>query len=119
MNTPIQTRMAPRVIDLGLASAGMALLLGVALAVAPAAVWADDPKAREIMEKVNDRDDGDNRTSDVRLVLIDKNGDGQTDTWTEINSTGLYDGFEDTNFDGTIDTIRRGVSIRKFDYFGD
>ena len=35
---------------------------------------ADDAEAREIMQKVNDRDDGDNSTSDMEMVLIDKNG---------------------------------------------
>lgn len=36
---------------------------------------ADDPKAREIMQQVEDRDDGDNRVNDMLMVLIDKNGD--------------------------------------------
>jgi len=35
---------------------------------------ADDPKAREIMTKVDERDDGDNATSDMKMLLIDKNG---------------------------------------------
>ena len=35
---------------------------------------ADDPKAREIMQKVDDRDDGDNVTSDLEMTLIDKRG---------------------------------------------
>ena len=35
---------------------------------------ADDPVARGIMEKVDDRDDGDNYSADMRMVLIDKNG---------------------------------------------
>ena len=34
----------------------------------------DDPKARAIMEKVEDRDDGDNRESDMVMILIDKKG---------------------------------------------
>ncbi len=33
---------------------------------------ADDPKAREIMQKVEDRDDGDNITSDMEMILIDR-----------------------------------------------
>jgi len=36
-------------------------------------VMADDKKAREIMQKVDDRDDGDNQTSDMVMKLIDKN----------------------------------------------
>jgi len=35
---------------------------------------ADDPKAREIMKKVDARDDGDNQLSDMTMILIDKNG---------------------------------------------
>ncbi|MBW2217254.1 MAG: outer membrane lipoprotein-sorting protein [Deltaproteobacteria bacterium] len=34
--------------------------------------FADDPKAREIMQKVDDRDDGDNMTSQMEMILIDK-----------------------------------------------
>ncbi len=46
-----------------------AMMLG---SVMPA--LADDTGARKIMEQVEDRDDGDNRTSDMLMVLIDKNG---------------------------------------------
>lgn len=35
---------------------------------------ADDAKAREIMQKVEDRDDGDNRITSMEMVLIDKKG---------------------------------------------
>lgn len=34
----------------------------------------DDPQARAIMEKVDARDDGDNRTADMEMVLIDRYG---------------------------------------------
>lgn len=33
----------------------------------------DDPEARKIMEKVDERDDGDNLTFDMEMILIDKN----------------------------------------------
>ncbi|MCW8916645.1 MAG: outer membrane lipoprotein-sorting protein [Magnetovibrio sp.] len=36
-------------------------------------VSAADLTARQIMEKVDDRDDGDNRISEMRMILIDKN----------------------------------------------
>ena len=36
--------------------------------------FADDPKARDIMEKVDARDDGDNQTSNMEMILIDKRG---------------------------------------------
>jgi len=35
--------------------------------------FADDARAREIMQKVEDRDDGDNMTSQMEMILIDKN----------------------------------------------
>ena len=35
---------------------------------------ADEPKARAIMEKVDARDDGDNQTADMEMILIDKRG---------------------------------------------
>lgn len=35
---------------------------------------ADDSKARDIMENVDARDDGDNQTADMEMVLIDKGG---------------------------------------------
>jgi hypothetical protein len=38
------------------------------------AARADDPVAREIMQKVQDRNDGDNRTAEMAMILIDKNG---------------------------------------------
>ncbi len=34
----------------------------------------DDPEARAIMEKVDARDDGDNMTADMEMILIDKHG---------------------------------------------
>jgi hypothetical protein len=48
-----------------------ALILVVALT--PSLGWCDDPAARAIMEKVDARDDGDNQTSDMEMILIDKN----------------------------------------------
>lgn len=40
----------------------------------PIIAYADDPKAREIMEKVDARDDGDNQVSVMEMILIDKRG---------------------------------------------
>ena len=37
----------------------------------PQNTFADDPRARAIMEKVDARDDGDNQTSDMEMILID------------------------------------------------
>ncbi len=37
-------------------------------------VFADDPHARAIMEKVDARNDGDNQTADMEMILIDKHG---------------------------------------------
>ena len=58
---------------------GKRACFGVCLAISytmhlTAAVAADDPVARDIMEKVDNRDDGDNRLADMQMTLIDKNG---------------------------------------------
>ncbi len=46
------------------------LLIIFALAVF-STCFADDPEARLIMEQVNERDDGDNHTSDMTMILMD------------------------------------------------
>ncbi|RTZ94953.1 MAG: outer membrane lipoprotein-sorting protein [Deltaproteobacteria bacterium] len=51
------------------------VLLVVSLpGIGTAANLKDDPKARAVMEKVENREDGDNRVSDMEMVLIDKKG---------------------------------------------
>ncbi len=50
----------------------LVLLFCGIIASSPAS--ADDPEARAIMEKVDARDDGDNQTSDMKMILIDKKG---------------------------------------------
>lgn len=49
-------------------------LAGLFLAIPSSQALSDDPKAREIMQKVEDRDEGDHRTADMEMVLIDKRG---------------------------------------------
>jgi len=51
----------------------MVVVLFTAVIFHAIAAEADDPGARSIMEKVNARDDGDNQTSDMEMILIDKN----------------------------------------------
>lgn len=50
------------------------LLLSMVIASGATAVRADDPKAREIMQRVEDVDQGDNRTALMEMILIDKQG---------------------------------------------
>ena len=50
------------------------LLSLLSLLMVTPVVFADDPKARDIMEKVDARDDGDNQVSDMEMTLIDKRG---------------------------------------------
>ncbi|NVM22770.1 MAG: outer membrane lipoprotein-sorting protein [Desulfobacterales bacterium] len=52
---------------------GVLIFLATVGIIAPRA-FADDPEARAIMEKVDARDDGDNRVSDMEMILIDKKG---------------------------------------------
>ncbi len=49
----------------------MAVMLGLLF---PCWAAADDPAARGIMEKVDARDDGDNQSSQMEMILIDKHG---------------------------------------------
>lgn len=60
----------------GLLACAYTLSLAVALAITghPRIAVADEPKAREIMEQVDQRDDGDNQTSNLEMILIDKRG---------------------------------------------
>ncbi len=52
-------------------AASILTLLSIIFLIAPHG-FADDPKAREIMQKVEDRNDGDNQTSEMEMILIDK-----------------------------------------------
>jgi hypothetical protein len=54
------------------------LILASLLAFAAAQPALAAMSAREIMQAVDDRDDGDNRVADMKMVLIDKNGDTRT-----------------------------------------
>jgi hypothetical protein len=50
------------------------LIIALCALVFSSNAFADDAKAREIMQKVLDRDDGDNRTARMEMILIDKRG---------------------------------------------
>jgi hypothetical protein len=50
------------------------LLFVLAIGIWPLTASADDPEARKIMELVDARDDGDNQTADMEMILIDKKG---------------------------------------------
>ena len=51
-----------------------AIVIAVCLVLLPGLVSADDARAREIMKKVDARDDGDRRISTMKMILIDKRG---------------------------------------------
>ncbi len=50
------------------------------LMVLPAAAYSEDKAALDIMRKVDARDDGDNRTAKLTMVLVDRNGKTRTRT---------------------------------------
>ncbi len=52
----------------------LTMTMSFVIAGDPGSAFADDPKAREIMERVDRRDDGDNETSNLQMILIDKRG---------------------------------------------
>lgn len=61
----------------GMHSYATALMIALVFTLGPlgaSMARADDPKAREIMRKVNNRDDGDNLINDLEMILIDKSG---------------------------------------------
>lgn len=51
----------------------LALISALAGSLSTDVALADDPKARAIMQRVDARDDGDNQTSTLQMILIDKN----------------------------------------------
>ena len=56
------------------ASAALAIVAGLLLLLFPAPVRAQSLTARQIMEKVDARNDGDRMAADMEMVLIDKQG---------------------------------------------
>ena len=58
----------------GLVSLARVTAACLVVATALPVLAADDPKAREIMTAVDEREDGDNQTSNMQMVLIDKRG---------------------------------------------
>ena len=54
------------------------LLITIALSIISPSVFADDAKARAIMEKVDARDDGDTLEQDMKMILVDKKGRTRT-----------------------------------------
>ena len=52
-----------------------ALLAALIVSLSAVPLAAQDLTAREIMVKVDDRDDGDNRVAEMQMILTDKNGD--------------------------------------------
>ena len=50
------------------------LFVTLVVVLGPYPGWAEGLKARQIMEQVDARDDGDNQVSDMEMTLIDKNG---------------------------------------------
>ena len=52
----------------------------------PPIAWADDSRAREIMQKVNDRDDGDNQISELKMALIDRSNKRRSSSWKTLGA---------------------------------
>jgi len=52
----------------------LVILVALSFGLASAGQAQDEPKAREIMTRVDDREDGDNQTSRMQMRLIDKRG---------------------------------------------
>jgi hypothetical protein len=86
------------------------LILGLYPALAP----ADDPIAREIMEKVDARDDGDNRISDMYMTLIDKNSHERVRKITSYIKDFGEDTYRIMSFQSPADV--QGTGFLTYDY---
>ncbi len=61
--------------SIGLITAAGLILAALILALGfSTTARADDQKARDLMDRVDKRDDGDNQTTDMEMILIDKRG---------------------------------------------
>ncbi|NOZ70202.1 MAG: outer membrane lipoprotein-sorting protein [Deferribacteres bacterium] len=65
------------------------ILVLFALTVCLSHAGTEDPEARAVMQKVDDRDDGDRYIADIQMILIDKKGKRRTRT---IRSYGMKKG---------------------------
>jgi len=63
----------------------IAALLAAGSLLSPTPARADDAKAREIMKKANDRDDGDNQVSELEMILTDKAGNQRVRSLKSFN----------------------------------
>jgi Outer membrane lipoprotein-sorting protein len=97
-----------------LATALASLLLAGALAFSAAPARADDAKAREIMRKVNDRDDGDNETVKIRMTLIDKAGNKRLREMSSFRKDKGKDTLTIMFFDSPADV--KGTGFLTYDY---
>jgi hypothetical protein len=92
------------------------LLIAVFLLL-PVMAQADDVKAIEIMQKVKDRDDGDNRIATMEMILIDKRGNERIRTLrTNIKDKG-NDSLKLAFFMSPPDV--RDVAFLNYDYDND
>ncbi len=78
-------------------------------------VSADDPKAREIIQKVEDRDDGDNSISDMEMILVDKNGKQRVRKITMFRKDKGKDDLSIMFFKHPIDVKDTGFLTHDFD----
>jgi hypothetical protein len=94
-----------------------AVFLSIALVLVTgtaASVAADDPIAREIMEKVDARDDGDNRISDMYMTLIDKNSHERVREITSYIKDFGEDTYRILSFQSPADV--QGTGFLTYDY---
>ena len=96
---------------------GNALLLGAALLLPalPSVALADDAKARAIMEKVDAVDDGDNRVSDMEMILIDRHNNQRVRTLRSFNKDFGEDSYRIMFFLSPADVENTGFLTYDYD----
>lgn len=94
-----------------------AFLLLSAILVFPHHVQSADFMASQIMQKVKDRDDGDNQTTEMEMVLIDKNGDKRVRNINVFTKDQGKDTYRLMVF--TYPENLRDTAFLTYDYYGD
>jgi len=76
---------------------------------------ADDAKARAIMEKVDARDDGDNQSSDMEMILIDKRGNQRVRKIRSLSKDFGEDSYRIMFFKQPADVVNTGFLTYDYD----
>ena len=93
----------------------LTLFLSILVFSVPFNVSAEDEKARQIMEKVDARDEGDNRISDMEMILIDRRGNERVRKIRSMTKDKNEDMYRIMFFQEPADVINTGFLTYDYD----